>query len=152
MGAPYSHRPRCPTRWNSWNSWNSWFAWPFSVKWPIPRRYISYIYGAFHSHGGTPKMMLYKGKPHLNLFKWMIWGYPKNFRKPPYFCSSTPRGMNGVTEKPQWPSKWTIDPVVWSWICWRNPSKTKHIPYPDANHGAGIFANICPNKITQSCR
>ena len=36
---------------------------------------------------GTPKWMVYNGKPHL---KWMIWGYPY-FWKPPPFLPTAPK-------------------------------------------------------------
>ena len=58
--------------------------WP-GKKWIETRGWVIvllYQYMEVSINGGTPKMMVYKGK---SIYIWMIWGYPY-FRKPPYMC------------------------------------------------------------------
>ena len=52
---------------------------PGVVQDPFDEIFSLVKYMGVSKNGGTPKWMVYKGKP---LLKWMIWGYPYFWKHP----------------------------------------------------------------------
>ena len=67
--SPFSHRGLTKSRKS--NKLEGFFSWRYKVRWATDYFLSLYVYMGVSKNRGTPKWMVYNGKPYE---KWMIWG------------------------------------------------------------------------------